>query len=256
MPEMVRARLAAPEARKQLVEELVREQVLARLAEEKGYQRDPEVARRYAEELGRFYVEKEFEEPERRKAPGDDELRKYFDERRAELSRPERVRVALIAFKVPSAVERERKRVLARATLAEARARTKDFYAFGNLARARSEDERTRASSGELGYASREDLERAYGADLARAAFELKSAGELRTTPVESADAIYLVKLVGREAAYEPRFEAVRDTLKARWTNERRNAERKAFLDRLWKQAEVRIDDDAVRALDLARTSR
>jgi peptidyl-prolyl cis-trans isomerase C len=256
LPEMVRARLSAPEARRQLVEELVREQVLARLAEEKGYQRDPELARRWAEEFGRFYVEKEFEEPERRKAPGDEELRRYFDEHRAELSRPERVRVALIAFKVASAAEREKKRALARATLAEARAGAKDYYAFGNLARARSEDERTRASSGEIGYASREDLERGYGAELARAAFELKASGELRSAPVESADALYLVKLVGRESAYEPRFEAVRDTLQARLGGERRNADRRRFLDQVWKQADVKIDEEAVRALDLGRASR
>jgi parvulin-like peptidyl-prolyl isomerase len=73
---------------------------------------------------------------------------------------------------------------------------------------------------------------------------------------VESADAFYLVKLVGRESAYEARFETVRDTLKARLGNERRNADRRAFLDQLWKQADVKIDDEAVRALDLGRISR
>ena len=51
MPDMVRARFRAPEARKGLIEDLVREQLLARFAEEKGYQRDAEGARRYAEEL-------------------------------------------------------------------------------------------------------------------------------------------------------------------------------------------------------------
>lgn len=256
MPDMVRARFRAPEARKGLVEDLVREQLLARLAEEKGYQRDPELAKRYAEELGNVYLEKEFEEPERKRAPTDEELRKYFDEHHAELARPERVRIALVEFKVAQPSEREKKRALAQQILSEARAKAKDYYAFGKLARARSEDERTRASSGELGYVSREELGNGYGPELAKAAFGLTKTGEVGGVVVESAGGFYVVKLLGREAAYEPRFEAIRDALQARVVNERRNADRKRFLEELWKSAGVKIDDDAVKRLEVASSPR
>ncbi|MGB8931454.1 MAG: peptidylprolyl isomerase [Anaeromyxobacteraceae bacterium] len=252
MPDMVRARYRAPEARKGLIEDLVREQLLAHLAEEKGYQRDSELTRRYAEELGNVYLEKEFEEPERKKAPTDDELRKYFDEHHAELARPERVRIAIIELKVSKPPERERKRALAQQLLSEARANAKDYYAFGKLARARSEDERTRASSGELGNVSREELGSGYGPELAKAAFELTKTGEVGNTVVESAGGFYVVKLLGREAAYEPRFEAIRDALQARVANERRSADRKRFVEDVWKAADVKIDDDAVKRLEVA----
>ncbi len=255
VPEMTRARLTSPEARKVFVEDLVREQLLAHLAEEKGYQRDSEFAKRYAEELGSFYLEKEFEEAERRKAPTEDEVRKYFDEHRPELSRPERVRIALIAFKVSSPSEREKKRALARSALAEVKAKSKDYYGFGNVARARSEDARTRAASGEVGYASREELAGAYGPELAQAAFEMKNPNEILPSVVESGGGLYLVKLLGREAAYEPSFETVRDTLRARLASERRTADRKRFLEELWKQAEVKIDDQAVKALVVETSS-
>ncbi len=258
LPEMTRVRLASPEARRAFVEDLVRERLLAHLAEEKGYQRDPEFARRYAEELGTFYLEKEFEEPERRKAPTEDEVRKYFEEHRAELSRPERVRIALIAFKASSPSEREKKRALARSALAEVHAKAKDYYGFGNVARARSEDARTRAAGGEVGYASREDLAGAYGPELAEAAFGMKNPNEILPAVVESAGGFYLVKLLGREAAYQPRFEAVRDSLRARLSSERRAADRKRFLDELWQRAEVKIDDQAVKgpAVEKAPTRR
>ncbi len=255
LPEATRARLAAPEARKVFVEDLVRERLLAHLAEQKGYQRDPEFAKRYAEELGSYYLEKEFEEPERRKAPTEDEVRQYFEGHRAELSRPERVRIALIAFKPASQSEREGKRALARSALAEVKAKSKDYYGFGNVARARSEDARTRAAGGEVGYASREELAQAYGSELAQAAFGMKTPKKVLPTVVESADGFYLVKLLGREAAYEPRFEAVRDTLRARLASERRAAGRKRFLDELWQRAEVKIDDQAVRSLAVDQTA-
>jgi len=255
LPEGIRSRIGSLEARKAFVEELVREQLLARLAEEKSYQRDPEFAKRYAEELGSFYLQKEFEEPEGRKAPTEDEVRKYFEEHRAELSRPERARIALIAFKVSSPSEREKKRAQARAALAEARAKAKDYYGFGNVARARSEDARTRAAGGEVGYASREDLAGLYGPELAQAAFEMKTPNEIRDAVVEAAEAFYLLKFLGREAAYEPRFEALRDSLRARLASERRAADRKRFLDDLWKRADVKIDDEVVRGLTVGKTA-
>ncbi len=249
LPETTRTRLASPEARKAFVEDLVRERLLAYLAEEKGYQRHPEFAKRYAEELGTFYLEKEFEEPERGRAPTEDDVRQYFEAHRAELSRPERVRIALIAFKSAGPSEREGKRGLARSALAEVKARSRDYYGFGNVARARSEDARTRTAGGEVGYAGREELMMAYGPELSQAAFGMTTPNEVLPTVVESADGFYLVKLLGREAAYEPRFEAVRDRLRARLASERRAADRKRFLDELWQRAEVKIDDLAVRSL-------
>jgi parvulin-like peptidyl-prolyl isomerase len=255
LPEMARARLTSAEARRTFVEDLVRERLLAHLAEEKGYQRDPEFARRYAEELGAFYLEKEFEEPERRKAPTEDEVRKYFEEHRAELSRPERVRIALIAFKPSSPSEHEGKRALARSALADVKARSRDYYGFGNVARARSEDARTRAAGGEVGYASREELAKAYGPELAQAAFGMKSPNEILPSVVESAGGFYLLKLLGREAAYEPRFEAVRDSLLARLSSQRHAADRKRFLDELWQRAEVKIDDQTVKGLAVEQPS-
>ena len=72
---------------------------------------------------------------------------------------------------------------------------------------------------------------------------------------VESGDGFYLVKLLGREAAYEPRFEALRDSLRARLSSERRAADRKRFLDDLWKRAEVKIDDEAVKGLAVGKAT-
>jgi parvulin-like peptidyl-prolyl isomerase len=256
LPEMMRARVASADARKAFVEELVRGELLAHLAEEKGYERDPEFLKRYVEELGSFYLQKEFEEPERKKTLSDDELHKYFDEHRSQLSRPERVRIALVVFMATNASEKESKRAQARAALREAQANAKDYYAFGSVARARSEDPRTRAAGGEVGYASREDLEHVYGPDLAEAAFDMKNTNEVRSAVVESADAFYVVKLLGREAAYEPRFETMRDALRARLSTERRNEDRKRFMEEIWKKAEVKIDEQALKNLQLTAAGR
>jgi hypothetical protein len=132
--------LSTPEGKKGFVEGLVRVDLLARLAEEKGYHRDPAFTRRVKQELAALYLRKEFEEPERKKAPTDAEIAKYFEENRAKLQRPERLRLAVIVFRAEDDAARRAKRPLAERALAEVRRRSGDYYAFGELAAARSEE--------------------------------------------------------------------------------------------------------------------
>src|SRR6266540_3604867 len=63
--------LSTPEGRKSYVEGIVRLDLLARLAHEKGYGRDPAFLTRARQELAAMYLEKEFEEPARKRAPID-----------------------------------------------------------------------------------------------------------------------------------------------------------------------------------------
>src|SRR6266542_6291291 len=72
--------LSTPEGRKSYVEGLVRLDLLARLAHEKGYDRDPAFLTRARQELAAMYLEKEFEEPTRKRAPTDAEVAKYRSE--------------------------------------------------------------------------------------------------------------------------------------------------------------------------------
>src|SRR6266511_2949630 len=64
-----------PEVALRMLDDLVRTRILATLALEKGYDRDPEIAQRQAEQLAAAFVEKELEAPERAKPPTDDEVR-------------------------------------------------------------------------------------------------------------------------------------------------------------------------------------
>jgi peptidyl-prolyl cis-trans isomerase C len=231
----------------QVAEEMARTRYLARLAEEKGYARDPGFVRRYAEELARLYVEKEIEEPERKRVPNDDEVRAYFEAHRGEITRPERVRVALVALLPPSDAERARKRGSAEAALAEARRRKADHYAFGELARLRSDAPDAKSTNGELPFLSREELAARYGAPLADAAFSLTDTGQLLDRVIESGPGYFVVKLLAREPARNPSFDDVRDVMRSRVARERREARKREALERLAKEADVRVEEAALR---------
>lgn len=242
----LRARLADPAARKEFVEGWARTLLLARQAEEKGFHQSVEFARSYAQELSTAFVEKELERSAAGKPVSDDEVRGWFTEHEKELQRPERVRLAIVSFEAADAATRARKLPAAQAALAEARRRPLDQQAFGNLARLRSEDPRTRALNGELPPLSREELAAAYGPELAAAAFELTEPGAILTRVVETAAALHVLKLVVREREQKPAFEDVKEVLRQRLASERRSKGRREIVDAAVREAGMKVDESAI----------
>ena len=242
----LRARLADPAARKEFVEGWTRTLLLARRAESKGFHRSQEFAQRYAQELSTAFVEKELEASAAGRKPTDDELRAWFTEHEKELQRPEQVRLAIITFDAPDAAARSKKLGAAQAALGAAQQRPIDQQAFGNLARLRSEDPRSRALNGELPPMDREELASAYGPELAAAAFELTDAGAILPRVVESAGALHVVKLVAREREQRPSFDDVKELLRQRLTSERRSKGRKEVVDSAVTDAGMKVDEKAI----------
>jgi parvulin-like peptidyl-prolyl isomerase len=247
LPQSLRSRLDGASAREDLVKEMIKLELLARAAEDKGYHRDPEFVRRYAQELGQLLVRKEVDD--RQKPPTDDEVRAWLDAHRSELTRPERVRLAVVSFLATDPSERTRKRALASAALAEARAKAGDYYSFGRIARERSEDTRSKGRNGELPPATREELAASLGPEAAEVAFAIQGPGSIAERVVETAGGFHVIKLLGREPAYQPRFEELREALRARISSQSRVAAVEKLTDEIWKAADVRIDEEALKQL-------
>jgi hypothetical protein len=242
----LRAQLADPAARKEFVEGWTRTLLLARRAEAKGFHRTQDFARSYAQELSTAFVEKELEESAAGRPVTDDEARAWFAEHEKELQRPERVRLALISFDAPDAAAKTKKLASAQAALAAARQRPLDQQAFGNLARLRSEDPRTRALDGMLPPMSRLELTSAYGPELAAAAFELTEAEALLPRVVETAGALHVVKLIVREREQRPAFGDVKELLRQRLTSERRARGLREVVDAAVRDAAMNVDEKAI----------
>lgn len=252
-PDAVRDALTGvPDAkqRRSLVEQVIRARLLALEAEKARLHRSPEFVNRYAEELARLYVEKEFEEPFKKKLPTDEEVRKFFDENKAKLGRPERVRLAHVILLAPpsDAAARAEKRAKAEKILAEARRASKDDYAFGRLAIAHSEDPRSRSAAGELPFLTREELSAGLGAEVAEAAFAL-APGRVADRVIETAHGFEIVKALAREERRDASFEDLRDSIKARLTADRRDKAFQEFMDAIWNRSDVKIDDKALEQL-------
>jgi hypothetical protein len=242
--------ITEPKQRRAVVEQLVRARLLAQQAEAQDLELTPEFLRRYSEELARVYLDKAFEEPFKKQLPTEAEVRKFFDESRAKLGRPERVRLAHLALLAPRFDDeaRTRKRAEAQKLLAELRRTSKDDYAFGRLALTRSEDPRSRPAAGELPFATREELDGALGREVTEVAFSAPP-GRIADRVIETEQGFQLVKVIAREAAHEASYDELRDPIKARLTAERREKAFKEFMDALWARSDVKIDDAALSAL-------
>jgi peptidyl-prolyl cis-trans isomerase C len=245
--------LAAPAQRKAFVENLVKFELLAQEALRKGYDKDPQFIHESKQRLGQLLLDKDVEAPLKAKAPTEDELKRFFEQNKSALSRPERIRIAAISFAAQEGdlLARATKREAAKAALGEVKKRAKDYYGFGEVAHARTEDAATRASNGELPFMTFAELATRYGEPLALAAFEMKQPGEIHDGIVETRVGYHVVKLIGREAAYEPRFEDVKESIRQRLVGDARADALKKYLDDLWKRSDVRIDEKALQAVKI-----
>jgi hypothetical protein len=248
----VRAALteADPQVRRAVVEQMVKVRLLALDAEAAGLHRTPEFLRRYSEELARLQIEKAFEGPFKKQLPTDNEVRRFFDENKARLGRPERVRLAHVALLAPAtdAAGRTQKRTVAEKLLAEARRGAKDEYAFGRLALSVSEDKQSRPAAGELPFVTREELSARLGPAVAEAAFTAEP-GRIIDRVIETDQGYQVVKILGREQGREASYDELREAIKARLTAERREKAFKEFMDALWARADVKIDEKALAEL-------
>jgi peptidyl-prolyl cis-trans isomerase C len=252
-PPSVRAMLAAPAQRKTFVENLVKFELLAQEAIRRGYERDPAFVQKSKQRLGQILLEKEVEKPLLSKAPTEGDVRKYFNSSKAALSRPERVRIAAISFAAPQGDPsgRATKRAAAEAALADVKTRAKDYYAFGEIAHARTEDVSTRAANGELPFLSAPELSARYGEALADAAFALRESGAIHDGVVETPVGFHVVKLLGREPGYEPRFDEVKEQIRQRLVGDARATALKKYLDALWQRYDVSVDEKALQTVKL-----
>ena len=253
MPAFVRSRFAEPEHKKELLDELVRLELLARAAERTGLADDASVRLKLASVLATAYQQKFLRELGADQLVPDAAVQKYYDENPDEFHRPYRVHAAHILLLADAASpHRARKSAEARALLARILAEEKkNRAAFAIVAREMTEDPSTKASGGDLMYRTPADLERLFGQDVARAVERLKD-DETATSVVETPRGFHLVHVYGREAERhetleEAKVEIVR-ILAKEWQARAVDAQVKA----LRAEAGVTVDEKALEGVAVA----
>jgi peptidyl-prolyl cis-trans isomerase C len=237
----LRARYNSPERRREFLDNLIRFELLAQEAERRGYGNDDEVQRTLKQVMIQRLMKQDFEDKVKVESISDADMRKYYDEHREEYHKPEQVRASIILVKDRAKAER---------LLREIVAKSGDARFFRQTAQEQSEEAETKARGGDLRYFSRPAERRAdepaVPAEVASAAFELGSVGDVAQTLVKAGGNNYIVKLTGKRKALDRTFDEVRRTIQNRLWRERRQAEIERFVEDLRKQANVRVHEDVL----------
>lgn len=247
-----RERYASAEGRAELVRRMAREATLVRMAEERGLQERPEVQRQCDGARVAALMDVEVDAPARAAAEREAELKAYFEQHRGEFAQPARVRVAqlLVAAPADDAARRRTQAAAAAQLLASARTQlARDPDAFSALARARSDDAGSRPYGGQLPLMTEPELAGALGADVAAALFDARTPPGLFGKVVETPRGFVLVQLLERSPAVEPELAALRDALRGRLLQARRQELEARLQQQAEQAAALEVDEAALAAV-------
>lgn len=236
-----RARYQTLEQRRDYVEGLARFELLAQEAVRRGLHRDPDVVEAAKRVMVQALLKQELDE--KSQALSDAEVKQYYDAHRDDYVKPAMTRLSHIAFS-------KERRPKAEAVLAEARALAPmDYAAFGRLAREHSEDPGTKALDGDLRFLSDAELTTRLGPEVTAAAAALERVGDVAPALVETAKALHVVKLQGRQQALNLSLEQASASIKQLLLNETRQERYRALLERLKADARYQVSDEALSAV-------
>ena len=238
--------------KKELLNELVRFELMADAAQQKGLFDDPEVRR--ATEL--FAVNRL--QMDILSAVSNDvqvtaqEAAEYYSAHAEEFETPERARVAVLHIAVPTAAPDAKKReLLAKANKIrqEAAALPANTPNFGSLAAKYSDDQATRYKGGDAGWLNRESAGGRWSSDVVKVAFMLKQPGEL--SPVISSDrGFYILKLIEHRNASRVPLVEVSAGIRRQLEDQRRRDVIEKYIAGLEKDASVKVDESLLAAIE------
>jgi peptidyl-prolyl cis-trans isomerase C len=240
----LRARYGTLERKKELLEALIRNELLAQEAQREGLDKSPAVRDATKRAMIQELIKKQLDEKMSGADIADAELKAFYDAHLDDYVKPERARVYHIFLPAKDGKEKAQAKAKASALLKDIQAREKkgEVNAFQAAAIKESKDPLSAPMGGDLRFLSKDELAKSHGAELAKAAFDLKSPGEV-AGPLETATGVELVKLQVKTVALNRSFEESKETVRGRMARERRSRQYDDFVKKLRDQGKVSIDE-------------
>jgi peptidyl-prolyl cis-trans isomerase C len=240
----LRARYNTVERKKEFLENMVRNELLAQEAVRQGYDKSPAVR----EQTKRAMIQELIKHQLDSKLAGTDipeeELKKFYDAHLDDFVKPERARVFHIFLPAKDAKERAeaKKKVAALLKDIDAREKKGEVNAFQSAAIKESKDALSAPLGGDLRFLSKDELTKAYNAELANAAFDLKNPGD-KTQPFDTPAGVELVKLQVKTVALSRSFEESKEPIRQRMARERRSRDYDEWVKKLRENTKVAIHE-------------
>jgi peptidyl-prolyl cis-trans isomerase C len=240
----LRARYSNVERKKELLHALVRNELLAQEARREGLDQAPAVREAMKRAMIQELIKKQLDERQGGSDLPDADLKTFYEAHVDDYVKPERARIYHIFLPAKDAKEKAQARVKAAALLKDIREREKkgEPNAFEKTAMKESKDQLSAPLGGDLRFLSKDELAKTHGTEMANAAFDLKSPGEM-AGPIETPTGIEIVKLQVKTVALNRSFEDSKDAIRGRLARERRSKQYDDFIKKLEDSGKVSIDE-------------
>jgi len=228
----IRARYAALDKKKEFLDNLIRFEVMAREAERRGYDKDPEVVRVMKQQMISKFLQKDFESKLKVEDVPDAEVEKYYKEHPEEYNRPDEVRVTELVIKDRGKADK---------AAAEARAASKiDPKPFHDLVTKLSEDAESKGRNGDSTFFDKNST--AYPKPVVDAAFELKEVGDI-SAPIKTDKGFVVLRLMQKRPGYSRPLTEVKRQIQQRLFRDVRTKALDEFIADLKKKSKITIDE-------------
>ncbi|HEY6877708.1 MAG TPA: peptidylprolyl isomerase [Polyangiales bacterium] len=235
----LRARYQSPERRRELLEELVKFELLAAEAKKRGLDQSEEVQRTKRQLMVQQMMKAEFEDKVTLADISEAEISAYYEAHPEEFNKPAQVRASAIVL---------RDEAKAKKLLKQLKDKPEDDALFRELANGANEDANLKARGGDLQFFSlpseRAPDDPEVDPALAEAAFKLDKVGDLAPEPVAIAHGFAIVKLTGKRKQLARTLDQARRTIQHKLWRERREAAIEQFVGTLRSQAQVQENWD------------
>lgn len=236
----VLARYSSIQKKKELLDSLIRYEVLAMEARKRGYERDAEVLRVAKDKMVRMFTQQEINDKIKPTDVPQADVEAYYKAHATDYVRPEMVRVSEILIK-------DRSKAIK--VLAEVKAAPKsDMKAFRDLVAKYSEDPDSKQRGGDLTLFDRATAQ--HPVAIVNAAFLLKDVGDVSDL-VGTDKGHAILKLTERRPALSRSLDDAKIEIQRRLVEDLRSKRKKELVEEARKTVKVEIFEDQLAKLDL-----
>ena len=248
----LKSRYNTPERKEELITKIIEGELIARKAVMDGALEDPILLSQVKNTIARYYsgTKMKLQIEEAIKVTEDD-MKKYYEEKKETFNTPEKVKASHILIKTGENRDKEAAKKLAGQVAAEARKSAKDMGSFAKLAEKYSEDEGSKKRGGDLGYFERTEEGGKMVKEFSDGAFALKEVGDI-SDPVESEFGFHVIKLTGKREKIEKTFEDVKNSIENTLKTEKRKTGFEDAVKKIKEELGYKFDKDAALAIEFS----
>jgi peptidyl-prolyl cis-trans isomerase C len=232
----IRARYTSLEQKREFLDALIKFEVMAKEAQRRGYDKDPEVILTMKQVMIQKLMKEEFDQKVTPDTVSDAEMKAYYDANQAEYVKPEEVRVSAIIVKSKAQADR---------VAAEAAGDNgKTNKGFRDMVEKYSQDPDTKLRSGDLRYLSQASTD--VPKPVVDAAFNLVKIGDVSGVVDGGNGNWYVLKATGRRRAMVKTFDDAKAQIRNKLYHDKRTEAQKQFLADLRAKSQIQVFDDAL----------